>query len=622
MVLSNGVLIFPKIVLNCSPCKNEEKQEFMSVPAFDVILVFLVLAFILISLYRELMGAAFTFFIAIMVLGVFKILTPSEILAGFANEQIAVIIMLLLLGDTIRQTSVIEAIFERAFPRSMKYKGFLARMMIWVGGFSAFLNNTPLVAVMMPYVHQWSRRNNIAPSKLLMPLSYAAILGGCVTLIGTSTNLIVNGMVVDQEIFPDMPSLGMFDFFWVGFPMLVIGMIYLYFFSYRLLPDRKSVMEEYSNSERKYLVEAEVRRNSHLVGQTLEESEIREMDGLVLIEIIRGNRIYQLLSGNFRLQEGDLLRFAGENQNVVRLLSENCGLTLPSVGMMSKLKKTKVVEVVVSHNSSLITKTVKEVNFRGQFDSALLALHRNGERVVGKIEEAKLKAGDVLMLLVGEAFMSRADSEQDFYLISKVREFNRTEKYKIYTLLGGTLLAILLAAVKLVPLFIGLFVVLIVVSTLKIVSPKDLPKSIDYNLAVIIAMSLALGTAMIKTGVADMVADLIISVFLPFGRVTLLFGIYLMTTVLAAYITNKASVAIIFPISLTAAKTLGLDPEPFALVVSFAAAANFITPIGYQTNLMVYGPGNYNFQDFFKIGFPLTIIYMVVTVAILSLMYF
>jgi di/tricarboxylate transporter len=265
---------------------------------------------------------------------------------------------------------------------------------------------------------------------------------------------------------------------------------------------------------------------------------------------------------------------------------------------------------------------VKEVNFRGRYDAALLALHRNGERVTGKMDDIKLKAGDVLMLLVGEAFISRIESEQDFYLISKIREFNRTEKYKVYTLLGGTLLAILLSAVKLVPLFIGLFVVLIMVSALKIVSPKDMPKSIDYNLAAIIALSLALGTAMIKTGVADMVADLIISVFLPFGRVTLIFGIYLITSALAAYITNKAAVAIVFPISLTAAKTLGLAPEPFALVVSFAAAANFITPIGYQTNLMVYGPGNYNFRDFFKIGFPLTIIYMVVTITVLSLMYF
>lgn len=594
----------------------------MDVPTFDIILVFLVLAFILISLYRELMGAAFTFFIAVLVLGIFGILTPSEILAGFANEQIAVIIMLLLLGDTIRQTSVIEVIFDKVFPRSIKYKGFLARMMVGMGTFSAFLNNTPLVAVMMPYIHQWSHRHKIAPSKLLIPLSYAAILGGCVTLIGTSTNLIVGGMVADQSIFPDMDPLEMFDFFWVGFPMLIIGMLYLYFYSYRLLPDRKSVMEEYSDGDRKFVVEGEIRTGSPLIGKTLGETELTQIDGLVLVEIIRGDRVFQLFSDQFKLQKGDLLRFAGENKNVLRLLSENWGLTLPTVGMMTKLKKTQVIEVVVSHNSTLVTKTVKEVNFRGRYDSALLALHRNGERVKGKMDDVKLKAGDVLMLLVGEAFISRAKSEQDFYIISRVREFNRTEKYKVYALLGGTLLAILLSAVKLVPLFIGLLVVLVGVSALKVVSPKDLPKGIDYNLAAIIALSLALGTAMSKTGVADMIADLIIKVFLPFGKVVLLLGIFGLTNILAAYITNKAAVAIVFPISLTAASTLGLPPEPFALIVSFAAAANFITPIGYQTNLMVYGPGNYNFKDFFKIGMPLTIMYMIVTVTVLSLMYF
>ncbi len=594
----------------------------MSVPTFDVILVFLVIAFILISLYKELVGVAFTFFIAIMVLGIFKILTPSEILSGFANEQISVVIMLLLLGDTIRKTSVIEIIFEKVFPRKVGYKGFLSRMMLWVGGSSSLLNNTPLVAVMMPYVHQWSRRHNIAPSKLLIPLSYAAILGGCVTLIGTSTNLIVSGMVIDQNIFPGMAPLEMFDFFWVGFPMLVIGFLYLYFFSYRLLPERKSVMEEYAGGERKYLIEAVIRKNSILVNKTLAESEIQEMEGMVLFEIIRGSKTLQLFSDTFKLREGDLLRFAGENKNVVRLLSESRGLTLPTVGMMSKLKHTQVIEVVVSHNSTLITKTVREVNFRGRYDGALLALHRNGERVSGKMDEVKLKAGDVLLLLVGVAFVSRMPSEQDFYLISKVREFNRMEKYKVYILLGGTLLAIFLSAVKLVPLFIGLFVVLVVVSALKVVSPKDLPRSIDYNLAVVIALSLALGTAMMKTGVANMIADLVISVFLPFGRVTLLFGIYLITSILAAYITNKAAVAVVFPVSLTAAKILGLDPEPFALVVSFAAAANFLTPIGYQTNLMVYGPGNYSFQDFFRIGLPLTVIYMMVTVTVLSLLYF
>ncbi len=591
-------------------------------PYIDVIVVFVVIAFILTSLYREWMGAAFTFFIAVMVLGIFKILTPGEILEGFANEQIAVIIMLLLLGDAIRQTSVIEIFFARIFPASSSYRGFLARMMIWVGGFSAFLNNTPLVAVMMPYVHQWSQRNNISSSKLLIPLSYAAILGGCVTLIGTSTNLIVSGMVADQDIIADMPPLEMFDFVWVGLPMLVIGFAYLYFFSYKLLPDRQTAIDTFIKNDRKFLVEAVVKKGSRLIGLTISEADMKNENGLLLIEVIRDNHLISLIDDNFVLQEGDLLRFAGDNTEVVNLLSETSELTLPSVGMMSKLKRSQVVEIVISHNSTLISKQVKDIYFRGKYDSALLAIHRNGERIIDKIDDLKLKAGDVLLLLAGDNFTSRIQNDIDFYVISKVKELRKPERYKIWVLFGGTLLAIFLAAIKLVPLFIGLLIVLAAINILKVVSAKDLPKNIDYNLGVIIALSLALGTAMMKTGVAAMIANLIISVFMPFGRVSMLLGIYLITAVLAAYITNKAAVAIVFPISITAAKNLGLDPMPFVLVVSFAAAANFITPIGYQTNLMVYGPGGYNFKDFFKIGLPLTLIYMAVTVAVLSYMYF
>lgn len=589
---------------------------------FDVIIVFVVLAFILISLYKDLLGAAFTFLVAVMVLGFFGVLTPVEILAGFANEQIAVIMMLLLLGDAIRQISVIEIFFSRIFPRTSGYKGFLTRIMFWIGGFSAFLNNTPLVAVMMPYVHNWSKRNNISPSKLLLPLSYAAILGGCVTLIGTSTNLIVNGMVIDQTIFPDMKPLEMFDFFWVGFPMLLIGFLYLFFFADKLLPNRNPLTKGIVGAERKYLVEAVIRKKSKLIGKTIYQSGLGAEQGLFLAEVVRGKKTLRVFDKDFVLNQGDLLRFAGESEEIANLLSDGSGLTLPSVGMMSKLKRADVLEIVISHNSSLISKSVGEVNFRGKYDSVLLAMHRNGERVTGKLEEVKLKAGDVILLLAGDAFMSRSQDDIDFYLISKIKEVRKPERYKVWTLFGGTLLAIFLSALNLIPLFMGLLVVLVVINILKVVNAKDLPKNIDYNLAVIIALSLALGTAMIKTGVANMIADVMISIFFPLGSVAVLAAIYFITTVLAAYITNKAAVAIVFPISLTAAHTLGLPPLPFALVVSFAAAANFLTPIGYQTNLMVYGPGGYNFKDFFRIGWPLTLIYMTVTVAILSYMYF
>ena len=230
--------------------------------SFDFILVIVCLVFILVSLYFELLGASFTFLIAITILGIFGVLTPAEILTGFANEQVAVIIMLLLLGDVIRRTAVIEILFDRVFKGARSKRGFLGRMMLIVASFSAFLNNTPLVAVMMPYVNSWCKRNQISPSKFLMPLSYAAILGGCATLIGTSTNLIVNGLVVDQQIIPDLPSLGIFDFVFVGIPMIVIGFLYIVLFSDRLLPSKEGLLEELNVNERSYFVETQVRKNS------------------------------------------------------------------------------------------------------------------------------------------------------------------------------------------------------------------------------------------------------------------------------------------------------------------------------------------------------------------------
>ncbi|MDX9694512.1 MAG: SLC13 family permease [Bacteroidales bacterium] len=587
----------------------------------DLIVVLVVILFILVSLYRDLLGTTFTFVIAVTVLGFFKILTPSEILSGFANEQIAVIILLLLLGDIIRQTAIIEVVFDRLFKSARSYKGFLGRMVLVISGFSAFLNNTPLVAVMMPYINSWCKRNNISPSKFMIPLSYAAIIGGCATLIGTSTNLIVNGMWVDQKIIPNAESLNIFEFAWVGIPMIIIGTLYLVFFSDKLLPARTDLLSEFSKNSRSYIIETEIRKNSHLIGKTLEESGLTNLKGYYLIEIFRNNYKISLLSSEIVLQQDDQLIFAGDTNVITDMLNTDSGLTLPSVGMLNKKKQTEVVEIVISHNSKMIGRSVSEIRFRARFDAAVIAVHRNGERISGKLGETIIKAGDVLLLYTGADFFSRSVDTHDFYFISKVKDFQKLESYKIWTLLGGTVLVILLSAFHLVSLFMGLIVLLMIVISMKIAKPKELYKAIDYNLAMIIALSLALGTAMIKTGAADLVADLVVKVFLPLGKVGLLFGIYFITAILAAYITNKAAVAIVFPVSIMMASNLGLNPIPFVLVVSFAAAANFMTPHGYQTNLMVYGPGGYTFTDFFKIGFPLTMIYMVVTVIILRFIY-
>jgi di/tricarboxylate transporter len=589
---------------------------------FDLILVLIIIVFILVSLYWGILGPSFTFVIAITILGLFGVLTPSEILSGFANEQIAVVIMLLLIGDIIRQTAVIEIIFDRLFRRAKSYKGFLSRMLIIITSFSAFLNNTPLVAVMMPYVNSWCKRNNISPSKFLMPLSYAAILGGCATLIGTSTNLIVNGLVEKQTIIDGLEPLKIFDFTAVGLPMMVIGFFYLLFFGEKLLPDHAKNDEEGPTQLREYFVEAKVKSGSHLVGMTIKDASFLGDKSFTLVEIIREEITILSYSEDFILMDGDILVFSGDTDAIALILENKSGLQLPELGMMTKRKRTEIVEIVISQNSSFIGKTVRMINFRSKFDAAVIAVHRNGIKLDDKLSSIMLRAGDVILLFTGENFLVRSENSIDFYFISKVRGFVKLEWYKTTVLLGGLLLSILLSAFGLIKLFMGLIIVIIASLGLKITNPKDLSKSIDYNLAIIIVLSLALGEAMVKSGAADLIAESIISVFMPLGKVGILTGIYFITTLLAAYITSKAAAAIIFPISLTMALNLDLNPLPFILVVAFASAANFMTPIGFQTNLMVFGPGNYTFRDFFKVGTPLTVIYMFVTVVILSLLYF
>jgi di/tricarboxylate transporter len=589
---------------------------------FDLILVFIVIILILISLYWGLVGPSFTFVIGVSILGFFGILTPSEILSGFANEQIAVVILLLLIGDIIRQTAVIEVVFDRMFKSAKTQRGFLSRMVLIIGSFSAILNNTPLVAVMMPYVDSWCKRKKIAPSKFLMPLSYAAILGGCVTLIGTSTNLIVNGMVEEQDIIPGLQPLRLFDFTPVGLAMLIIGYFYIVFIGNRFMPNRPVPLNTAVNSNREFMVEARVRPQSHLIGISVEQAGFTGAKSFELVEIIRDGIAMLDFEKNFIFSEGDLLVFSGDQDNIAEMINAKSGLLIPEVGMMTKRKKTEIIEIVISQNSSLIGKTVKTVNFRNKYDAAVMAIHRNGIRINEKMDAVMLRAGDILLLFTGDKFLSLSEITTDFYFISKVKGFVKLEWYKTAVLLGGLVLAIALASLHIIKLFMGLIAVLIATLALKITNPKDLSKSIDYNLAIIIVLSIALGTAMVKTGAANLVADAIINVFMPYGKMSLLFGIFLITALLAAYITAKAAAAIVFPISLTMAANLGLDPLPFILIVAFASAANFMTPIGFQTNLMVYGPGGYTFNDFFKIGAPLTLIYMLVTVGILRLMYF
>ena len=595
---------------------------------YDILIVLGVILFIIISLYKNLIGPALTFFIANVILGVTGILTPKEILSGFSNENVVVIIMLLLMGDIIRKMNLVDTLFAKIFKYAKNYKIFLVQMMLFVSIFSTFLNNTPLVAIMLPFVLNWSKKHNVNPSLLLMPLSFAAIIGGTATLIGTSTNLMVNGLVTDQNIIPNLPSLNLFDFTPVGGIMIFVGIAYFYFFGTKLLrpskkPKRKQ--KEMANSAQKeYYLEAVIRQNSPLVGKRINETLLSEKKNIRLVEIIRNGRIIKIFHDGFILSEDDILHFTGQKEDIAEFILETKDLlTYPLVGMFHHRTKTAVSEVVISHNSSFINKKLGEIKFRSRFDSTPIAIHRNGESFYGEnIKDIEIKAGDLILLITGEDFYKLASYTNDFYPLSTVKEMQKYPLYKSLLVLFGLLGAIFISTVGVTSLFISLSVLIVILIIMKVVSAKDIHLNIDYNLFAIIALSLSLGTAMMKTNTAEYIAYLIDKAFVPMGPVGIMISIYIIAAVLAAYITNKAAVAIVFPIVLTLALQHNYDPKPFILLISYAAAANFMTPIGYQTNLMVYGPGNYTFKDFFRVGFPLTIIYMLITVTVLYYLYF
>ena len=313
----------------------------------EQIIVYCVITFIILSLYFNWFGASFTFVLGVLTLGISGILTPREILSGFANEQIIVIIVLLLIGDIIRSKGILNNFFEEwVFKGAITYRRFQARMMFLIAGSSAFLNNTPLVAVMMPYVSKWSNKNDIASSKLLIPLSFAAILGGTITLIGTSTNLIVNGMLEDQKIIPEFNSLEIFDFAWVGIPMSIIGLIFLMLFSRKLLPSNKEISKNAEKNLREYLVEVKIAEKSDLIGKSVSHAGLRNLKSLFLVEVERENYNYTAISPNFILQKNDILSFAGDTTAIAELLEPNNGLLIEHAEKHQSEKKTGLLKLL------------------------------------------------------------------------------------------------------------------------------------------------------------------------------------------------------------------------------------------------------------------------------------
>ena len=604
--------------------------------SIEQIIVLGVLGFIAITLYFNLFKAPISFLIGVVVLSITGVLTPEEILRGFSNEQLAVIMLLLILGDVVQRTRLLDIAFEKLFRNAKTYNGFLSRMMLYVSGSSAFLNNTPLVAMVMPYAISWAKKNKVSPSKLLIPLSYASILGGTATLIGTSTNLLVNGLVLEtnslindggleingQFITKPISELEIFDFTIVGLPMIFIGIIYMLVFGKKLLPDNKAVSDSLAESSREYIVETLVNKNSQLVGKSIEQAGLRHLEGLYLVEIIRDNEKIRSVAPEEKIMEEDVLLFAGATETLTNLIQRIPGLSLPDKVTRDMLDVKEMHEVVIPYNSVLSGKTVKGSNFRAKFDSAIVAIHRNGELLSGKIGNMIMQPGDLLMLFCGRDFSKRIEGNNDIYVVSKkVIETGSKVSFRSIALILGLVTAILLASIGLVSLFQSLIVLLALIVLTKTATLSEVKKGIRFNILLIAGMALALGKAMMKTGTADMIAHYLLNDLGSMGILGVMFGLYIITNIFAGYLTNIAALSIVYPIALGMAFSLGIEPKVLILIVAFASAANFFTPIGYQTNLMVFGPGSYTFTDFFKVGALISIIYMFVCIFMLAYTY-
>jgi di/tricarboxylate transporter len=577
--------------------------------------VILIVVFLVLSLYREWFNPALTFFIATVALLLGKVITPSEILLGLSNQQIIIIFLLMLVTAGIRAIFGSEA-FSRLFNPRLSPKVFLLRMMVTVSSMSSVLNNTPIVAFMIPYVKDWARKTGNPASKFLIPLSFATILGGMITVIGTSTNLVLNGLILQY----DLPLLGFTDFFYLGVTVSIVGGIYLYFIGYRLLPSNANEIDALRENLKEYIIETEIKPGSSLIGKTVKEAGLRNLQDVFLVEIIRDEKVISPVSPDEVLEEKDALFFSGNTQSIYELIKEDNGLSVPEEHDTEPEEQFNFVEAVIPANSELVGVRIRDSDFRKKFNASIIAIHRNGKRVPGKVGEMNLAGGDFLLLLAGD-HRENGNHEKDLFFLSVPKKVKAGKNRNLRMVGVLSVLLLISGVVGVFPLFDVCLVILSALVFFGVLNLVEIRRELDLSLLLILVCSLALGVGLEKSGTADWIAHILVSSVSTAGPVAVLASLFVVTIFLTALITNAAAVSIVFPIAMAISEQMNLPYTPFFIAIAFAASGDFMTPIGYQTNLMVYGPGGYTFRDFLKVGSPLTLLYAILCIGFISYFY-
>ncbi|MFN2457250.1 MAG: SLC13 family permease [Chitinophagaceae bacterium] len=574
-------------------------------------LVLIVVLFLIIALYSNWARPSILFLIAVLAFMLFQVLTPEEVLKGLANKQIAVIFLLVILSSGFRKAFG-NAFFNYVFRPQMRPKQFLMRMMLFCSSASAFINNTPIVAFMIPYVKEWVDSKNLPVSKFMIPLSFATVLGGMITVVGTSTNLLLSGLIIESGGVP----LSYKDFLFLGVIVTVLGLVYLYTIGYMLLPNKKSATIEMEEHTNEYIVETIVEQASTLAGKSITDANLRNLKDVYLFEIGRNGSVISPVSPDEKIEAGDQLYFSGRTAAIARLVKEVGGLTLPDATALKNYNHHNCIEAIIPANSILVGKKVRESDFRKLFNASIIALHRQGKRISGSVGETELNAGDLLLLLGGNKIQQ---NNSDLFLLKQHDIKLVTEKSSLLSKLVtfGAVCLLILGITGVMDLFMSALVGILLFISVQTLNFKDIRAAFDFDLAVLLIASLAIGFALHKSGAADIIAGSVLKLtgIEPIVSIILLFVV---TVFITAVLSNAAAMSIVFPLAVALAEKLQVPTTPFFVAIAFAASGDFITPIGYQCNLMVYGPGNYSFKDFFKVGFPLTILY---TLACITFIY-
>lgn len=548
------------------------------------------------------------------ILSALGILSGAEALAGFANSGLITVAAMFVVAAGIHASGGIDLLVNKVLGHPTSVRSALGRIFAPVIVLSGFLNNTPVVATMIPAIHAWSRKIRIPPSKLMIPLSYSAILGGTLTLIGTSTNLVVNGQ---YQTLTGEAGFSLFSITAVGIPVALAGLAFIWFFFPRWLPDRSD--EPAFGNLREFTLEVTVAPNGPLVGKTVAQAGLRHLKRVYLVEVERQGTIVTAVPSEEVLHGGDRLVFAGDTQAIWDLLRINGIIPSSENGHSDMLNKDRaerrLVEAVVSPHCAAVGKKIRDAKFRDRYGAVVLAVARNGERVKGNLGTIRLKAGDTLLLEARPAFVTRQRYNKDFLLVNDLDA--QTPRHERAWLSWVILLGIVLAAGL---GFISMLNAALIGAGLMIItgccSVNQAEKSLDLTVIITIAASFALGAALQKTGVADLLASGIIDFS---GGVPWLMLIltYVAVSLLTETITNNAAALLMLPIVLEMTEKAALNNEPFVFAIMMAASASFATPLGYHTNLMVYGPGGYRFSDFLRVGLPMNVFVGAVTLTIL-----